>query len=100
MSSGRNQDRLSDLEAEPCYALKHCDPIGVHDEVLDFPPDEHGCLIGTLLTRKRDTTAEQASASICGTRSSTTSGSIQTRCRTGAFTDCLLAWCTVKNAIF
>jgi len=43
--------RLADLQDELRYLLNRWDPIGIYDEVLNYPPDEYDCLIGPLLTR-------------------------------------------------
>jgi len=45
--------RLADLQDELRYLLNRWDPIGIYDEVLNYPPDEYDCLIGPLLTGRR-----------------------------------------------
>ena len=47
-----DHDSLSDLQGELRYLLNRWDPTGIYDEELDFPPDDHDCLIGPILTRK------------------------------------------------
>jgi len=43
-------DRLCDLQAELRYLLNRWDPIGIYDEVRDFPSDEYDCLTsGSIL---------------------------------------------------
>jgi hypothetical protein len=40
-----DHDSLADLTGELRYLLTRWDPIGIYNEALDFPPDEHDFLI-------------------------------------------------------
>jgi hypothetical protein len=93
-----DQNRLPDLQDELRYLLNGWDPIGIHDEPLDFPPDEYDCLIAPILTRLARRDGRASFSEYLWNEIENHFGLDPVRCGTDAFADRLLAWYAAKNA--
>jgi hypothetical protein len=89
---------LADLQDELRYVLNHWDPIGIYDEMLNYPPDEYDCLIGPLLTRLARHDSRATLSEYLWNEVETHFGLDPVRCGTDSFADRLLAWYAAKNA--
>jgi hypothetical protein len=93
-----DHDRLADLEDELRYLLNHWDPIGIYDEVNNYPPDEYDCLIGPLLTRLARNDGRATFSEYLWNQIENHFGLDPVRCGTDPFADRLLAWYAAKKA--
>lgn len=97
MTEDSGLEGLAALQDELRYLLNRWDPIGVYDQLLDFPPDEYDCLLGPLLIRLTRGDSRADLSEYLWHEVQDHFGLDPVRCGTDSFANQILAWYAAKN---